>query len=103
MKTDDSKETTLANLRNVFSAQVVLINHENKLPVDTACSNIAIKFNMLYLSVHQLIKEHIHNDTPVGQQLQATYNPKELQSSVQEDESGDQNFSPVHYDLNLVI
>jgi len=44
---------------------------------------------MLYLSVHQLIKEHIQNDTPVGQKLKATYNPKELQSSVQEDESGD--------------
>ena len=58
-KTDDSKETTISNVRNLFSAQVVLVNHERRLQVDTACSNIAIKFNMLYLSVHQLIKEHI--------------------------------------------
>jgi hypothetical protein len=40
----------------MYSAKVVIVNHEKRLQVDTASSNIAIKYNMLYLSVHQLIK-----------------------------------------------
>jgi hypothetical protein len=29
-----------------------MVNHDPRLPVDIACSNLAIKYNMLYLSVH---------------------------------------------------
>jgi hypothetical protein len=45
-------------MRSYFCAKVILINHENRLQVDTACANLAIKYNMLYVSVFQLIKEH---------------------------------------------
>jgi hypothetical protein len=47
-----SLESTISFLRNIYSAKVVIINHEKRLQVDTASSNVAIKYNMLYLSVY---------------------------------------------------
>jgi len=35
----------------MFNPMVILLNHEAKLNVDTVCSNIAIKYGYLYLSV----------------------------------------------------
>jgi hypothetical protein len=58
LDTEKSLESTLEDLRSHFCAKVILINHENRLQVDTACANLAIKYNMLYVSVFQLIKEH---------------------------------------------
>lgn len=66
LSTDCSFETTLKNLKGLFSAKVILMNHEKRLNVDTTCSNIAIKYNMLYISVYQTIREHILNNTPMG-------------------------------------
>ncbi len=59
LSTDVSFETTLNYLRSIFSAKVIIVNHEKRLDVDTALSNLAIKYNMLYLSVYQLIKAHV--------------------------------------------
>jgi len=39
-----------------FSAKVMLVVHEKRIDVDTACSNLAIKYNLLYISVYQLIR-----------------------------------------------
>jgi hypothetical protein len=78
IQTDLSLETTIQNLRNSFSARVIIVNHEKKLAVDTTLSNLAIKYNMLYLSVYQLIKNSIENNSAIGQQLTKSYKPKEL-------------------------
>ena len=59
LSTDVSFETTLNYLRSIFSAKVIIVNHEKRLDVDTALSNLAIKYNMLYLSVYQLIKANV--------------------------------------------
>ena len=59
LQTDLSLESIIAFLRNMYSAKVVIVNHEKRLQVDTASSNIAIKYNMLYISVYQLIKQSI--------------------------------------------
>jgi len=32
--------------------RVILVNHEKRLSVDTTCANLAIKYNMLYLSAY---------------------------------------------------
>jgi len=50
----------------------MLVNHEKKFPVDSACSNLAIKYNMIYISAYQLIKEHILNKTETGMKLLET-------------------------------
>jgi len=46
-------------LKNIFSPKVVLVNHEKRLDVDIVCSNLAIKYDFLYISVYQLIRQHI--------------------------------------------
>jgi hypothetical protein len=52
ISTDGSLETTINGLKKHFSAKVIIVNHEKRLDVDTTCSNLAIKYNMLYLSVY---------------------------------------------------
>jgi hypothetical protein len=59
VQTDVSMETLQGNLRGQFAAKVVIVNHEKRLSVDSQCANLATKYNMLYLSVYQLIKIHI--------------------------------------------
>ena len=57
--TTDTMEDCNKALKNIFSAKVVLVNHEKRLDVDIVCSNLAIKYNFLYISVYQL-KDHLH-------------------------------------------
>jgi len=52
-------EGATKKLRDIFSAKVILVNHEKRLDIDTVCSNLAIKYNYLYISVYQLIRQHI--------------------------------------------
>lgn len=64
-----SKESLVAQIRSEFCAKVILVNHEKRIEVDTACSNLAIKYNMLYMSVYQLIKREICAGTDLGKAL----------------------------------
>ena len=57
--TAQSMESLSAAVRGAFCAKIILVNHESRLSVDTACANLAIKYSMLYLSVYQLIKKEI--------------------------------------------
>jgi len=50
--TDLSEDSIVPELKNNFEAKVILVNHEKRLTVDTTCANLAIKFNLLYLSVY---------------------------------------------------
>lgn len=52
ISTDSSLETTLKELNSKFLPKVILVNHEKELDVDTTCSNLAIKYNMVYLSAY---------------------------------------------------
>ena len=65
-QTDQSAESLTSAVRAAFCAKVILVNHESRLSVDTACANLAIKYNMIYLSVYQLIKKEIETNTPCG-------------------------------------
>jgi hypothetical protein len=42
----------MKELQNKVSPKVVLVNHEKKLGVDTTCANLAIKYNMIYISAY---------------------------------------------------
>jgi len=107
INTDGSLETTLANLRNKFSAKVLIVNHEKRLDVDTTCSNLAIKYNMLYLSVYQSIKQNIMSNTPIGKELQASRKDKSMIKVDNDEELQDvyeeNQYSAVHFDINVVI
>ena len=59
LDTSRSLESTLRELRTAFAPSVIIVNHEKRFNVDVVCANLAIKFNLLYISVYQLIKQHI--------------------------------------------
>jgi len=104
LSTDGSLETTLVNLRGYFAAKVIIVNHEKQLNVDTTASNLAIKYNMLYLSVYQLIKAHIKKCTEIGKALQASKKPKALSAQTKANDSFQEHeYSAVHFDMELVI
>lgn len=50
--TAQSLEGTLEQVKSIFAPKIVLVNHEKNILVDTQCSNLAIKYNMLYISVY---------------------------------------------------
>jgi len=92
-----------SQLRSIFCAKVILVNHEKRLNVDVACSNISINFNMLYLSVYQLIKQHITEGTSMGKALLASKKPKMLMNPPGiKDEFNEAEYSAAHFDLHLV-
>ena len=76
--TGSSEEIVSSVLRDVMSPKVILVNHEILLPVDAICANLAIKFNMMYISVFQLIREEIEGNTEFGKRLLATKKYKGL-------------------------
>ena len=57
LKTDATSEETQAQaLKRLLKPRVILVNHEKRLGVDTTCANLAIKYNMVYLSAYQVIR-----------------------------------------------
>lgn len=78
LNTGSSLETTTTQLKNLFSPKVILINHEKRLGIDTTCANLAIKYNMIYISVYQIIKQHIEENTAFGKKLKAAMKPKNI-------------------------
>jgi len=104
LESDSSLESTIDCLRSHFLPKVVLVNHEKRLGIDTTCSNLAIKFNMIYISAYQIIKHHITQQTAWGQKLLLVQRAKDINLTTQvRDEFNEQEFSPVHFDLETVV
>mmetsp|Transcript_7196 Transcript_7196/g.12137 ORF Transcript_7196/g.12137 Transcript_7196/m.12137 type:complete len:296 (-) Transcript_7196:59-946(-) len=104
MSTDASLETTYGLIRSKFSPKVILVNHEKRLGVDTTCSNLAIKYNMIYISTYQVIKSHIESKTPWGERLLACRRERDIHLTSQvRDEFNENEYSPVHFDQLLVM
>jgi hypothetical protein len=65
---------------------------------------LAIKYNFLYISVYQTIKQHIENNTDLGRRLLATKKSKDIRLQTQaKDEFLEIDYSAVHFDLDLVV
>ena len=80
------------------------MNHEKLLGVDTTCANLAIKYSMVYLSVYQVIKQHVEENTAFGKRLLATKKPKDIVLLSQtKDEFQEADYSAAHFDLDLVM
>ena len=104
LSTDTSLETTTAALRQLFQPKIILLNHEKRLGTDTTCSNLAIKYNLIYLSVYQIIKQHIEANTEWGERLKLTKREKALNVMTQvRDEFAESDYSPALFDQNLVM
>jgi hypothetical protein len=84
--------------------RVILVNHEKRLGVDTTCANLAIKYNMLYLSAYQVIRQNIEDLTEWGKKLLATKKSKDIVLQTQtKDEFAEAEYSAAHFDLDMVI
>ena len=102
--TGASLETTTTRILSSFAPQVILVNHEKRLAIDTPCANLAIKYNMIYISAYQVIAEHVKNNTAWGKQLTTTKRAKALKLPADEDDLFKEGeFSPALYDQKLVI
>ena len=97
-------ETTFGELTGKFSPQVILVNHEKRLGIDTTCANLAIKYNMIYISAYQIIKQHIEGNSEWGKKLLATKREKEILLTTQvRDEFNEAEYSPVHFEQQVVM
>lgn len=104
LATDASLETTFGELTGKFSPQVILVNHEKRLGIDTTCANLAIKYNMIYISAYQIIKQHIEGNSEWGKKLLATKREKEILLTTQvRDEFNEAEYSPVHFEQQVVM
>jgi hypothetical protein len=105
LKTDASSEETQARaLKRLLKPRVILVNHEKRLGVDTTCANLAIKYNMVYLSAYQVIRQHIEESTDYGKRLLATKKPRDIVLQTQtKDEFSELEYSAAHFDLELVV
>ena len=101
---DASVETSKKQLLALFAPQVVLVNHEKRLGVDTALSNLAIKYNMLYISAYQVIAEHVKGKTKWGELLTSTKRHANTDFGEEAaDPFNEREHSPALYDLKLVL
>ena len=101
---DVSAETTQKELNAQFAPRVVVVNHEKRLVTDTTCANLAIKYNMVYVSVYQLVRRHLQDNTEMGKKLRATRKPKDISIQSQaKDEFDELEFSAAHFDLHLIV
>lgn len=104
MNTSTSVESTMKELQMKISPKVVLVNHEKKLGVDTTCANLAIKYNMIYISAYQVIRQHIESNTEWGKKLVASKKEKSIDTSLAgRDEFKEADYSPVHFDIVNVM
>lgn len=107
VSTDKSAESVSQELKGLFCAKIVIVNHDPRLPVDVSCANLAIKYNMLYLSVHQLIREHVRNNTKFGERLLDSRHQVALSDAFHQvgviDAHDEMQYSAVHFDLHLVM
>jgi len=103
--TASSEEYVSNTLKDYLAPKVILLNHEKRVPVDVVAANISIKFNFMYISVYQCIKQHIEANSEWGKRLLLTKKAKPLSMGQFEgkDEFNEEEYSAVHYDLDLVI
>ena len=82
----------------------MLVVHDKRFVSDTPCSNLAIKYNMMYLCAHQIIREEVRGETEIGKKLRATKKPKSVNMyGIENDEFEENEYSATHYDYNLVL
>jgi hypothetical protein len=83
---------------------VIIVNHEKRLGIDTTCANLAIKYNMIYISTYQIIKQHIEGNSEWGKKLLSTKREKEILLTTQvRDEFNEAEYSPVHFEQQVVM
>ena len=102
--TDRSMESLEQEITKKFKYKLIVIRHEQTLPVDTVCSNLSIVHNLLYIPVSKLICDEIINCTALGDKLVESRHLRELQKygTFSDDEDDLPEYNAIHYDPQLV-
>ncbi len=58
---NQNQDGTMDEIKRTFSPKVILLVHDKRFVTDTPCSNLAIKYNLIYICVYQLIRDQIVN------------------------------------------
>jgi len=83
---------------------VILVNHDKRINVDTNCSNLAIKYNMLYISVYQLIRSEIKAETDLGRALCQSRSDKPVSClKVANDAFEEECYSASQFAMPLIV
>ena len=99
-----TEDGTMEEIRRIFSPKVILLVHDKRFVTDTPCCNLAIKYNLIYICVFQLIRDEIKNQTELGAKLLATQKPKSINTfDIENDEFEEQKYSAAHFDSSLVL
>ena len=59
-------EVMVSEIKKKFSCGIIVVRHEQAIPVDNVCSNLSLKHNFLYVSASRLIHDEIVNCTEIG-------------------------------------
>lgn len=102
--TDKSLETVFLEVKKKFRYGIIVVRHEQTLPVDNVCSNLSLKHNLLYVSASRLIHEEIANCSEMGKKLAESRKLRELEKYGQfsDDENELPEYNPIHYAPDLV-
>lgn len=99
-----SEDSMKKQINDELSPKVILISHDKRLSSDTTWANLAIKYNLIYISVYQIIRKHIEGNTEFGKKLLETKKPRQIKINSQtKDEFQEADYSAIHYDFPLVI
>ena len=77
--TDKSLETVFVEITKKFRYGIIVVRHEQSLPVDNVCSNLSLKHNLLYVSTSRLIHNEIANCSEMGKKLVESRKMRELE------------------------
>ena len=99
-----SGDSMKKQINDELSPKVILVSHDKRLASDTTCANLAIKYNLIYVSVYQLIRKHIESNSEFGRKLLETKKPREIKINSQtKDEFQEVDYSAIHFDFPVVL
>ena len=88
-----------------FQPKIVLLSHEKRFQTDTPAANLSLRHRFLYISVYQLIREHVRKNSPLAQKLMAGRNPgrQVVLDYTMKDEFEETEFSAALFELPAVL
>lgn len=88
-----------------FLPRLVLLNHEKRFQTDTPASNLSLRHKFVYISVYQLIRKHIKEETEFGKRLVESRNKQRTIALdyTMKDEFEEVEYSAALYDPQLVL
>jgi len=101
INTDQNEEFLTSKLKSIYQPNIILLKHEKSLEIDSIFTNLSIKYNFLYISLDEIIKNEIIRKTALGKELNRTKVCKEITEDFASNENIE--FCAIHYDQKLIL